>query len=134
MNPSHYDEYDYINFLVATPKSYSCLEAGRVQPLKTNAAAHDAITRMLHRKEPNSEDLWQEAKSFAVTAGGLLELDDATLDKPYAKKMDLVCRHWSGKHHQTVRGINLLTLLWSDGDQPQADSAIWLGVVDSFQI
>ena len=117
MNPSHYDEYDYINFLVATPKSYSCLEAGRVQPFKANAAAHDAITRMLHRKEPNSEDLWQEAKSCAVMEGGLLELDDTTLDKPYAKKMDLVCRHWSGKHHQTVRGINLLTLLWSDGDQ-----------------
>lgn len=117
MNPSRYDEYDYINFLVATPKSYSCLEAGRVQPIKASAAAHDAITRMLHRKEPSSDDLWQEAKALAGRDGGLLELDDTTLDKPYAKKMDLVCGHWSGKHHKTVRGINLLTLLWSDGDQ-----------------
>ena len=53
MNPSIYNEYDYINFLVATPKSYSCLEAGRVQPVKAGAAvAHDAINRMLHRNEP----------------------------------------------------------------------------------
>ncbi|NJO17389.1 MAG: hypothetical protein HC877_17090 [Thioploca sp.] len=39
--PSYYNEYDYINSLVTTPKNYSCLEAGRVQPLKANTAAHD---------------------------------------------------------------------------------------------
>jgi putative transposase len=42
-------------------------------------------------------------------------LDDTTLDKPYAHKMGVVTRHWSGKHHTVVQGINLLTLLWSDG-------------------
>ena len=115
MKPSHYN--DYINFLVATPKSYSCLEAERVQPIKTNAAAHDAITRMRPRKEPTSEELWQEAQALVSMEGGLLALDDTTLDKPYAKKMDLVCRHGSYKPHKTVPGINLLSLLWSDGDQ-----------------
>ena len=25
--------------------------------------------------------------------------------------------HWSGKHRKTVRGINLITLLWTDGDR-----------------
>jgi putative transposase len=39
------------------------------------------------------------------------------LDKPYAKKMELVVRHWSGKHHAVVSGINLITLLWTDGDR-----------------
>jgi putative transposase len=47
----------------------------------------------------------------------MLIIDDSTLDKPYAKKMDLVTRHWSGKHHRVVGGINLLTLLWTDGDR-----------------
>lgn len=45
-------------------------------------------------------------------------MDDSTLDKPYAEKMDLVQRHWSGKHHAVVEGINLITLLWTDGDRP----------------
>ncbi|WBO86837.1 hypothetical protein O9Z63_20355 (plasmid) [Hymenobacter yonginensis] len=45
----------------------------------------------------------------------MLVLKDATLDKPYAHKMRLVTRHWSGKHHALVQGINLLTVLWSDG-------------------
>ena len=49
---------------------------------------------------------------------GLLILDDTTLDKPYANKIEHVWRrgiatwHWSGKHRRTVKGINLLTLLW----------------------
>ena len=30
--------------------------------------------------------------------------------------MDLVTRHWSGKHKQVVSGINLITLMWTDGD------------------
>jgi hypothetical protein len=27
--------------------------------------------------------------------------------------MELVTRHWPGKHHAVVRGINLLTLRWT---------------------
>ena len=46
---------------------------------------------------------------------GLLVVDDTTLDKPYAQKMGLVSRHWSGKHHAVVEGISLTTLLWTDG-------------------
>jgi len=42
-----------------------------------------------------------------------LVLDDTTLDKPYAQKMDLVTYHWSGKHQRVVKGIALLTLLWT---------------------
>jgi hypothetical protein len=30
--------------------------------------------------------------------------------------MALVTRHWSGKHHQVVQGINLVSLVWSDGE------------------
>ena len=47
---------------------------------------------------------------------GILVIDDSTLDKPYAQKMEIVTRHWSGKHKQVVSGINLITLMWTDGD------------------
>jgi len=43
---------------------------------------------------------------------GLLILDDTTLDKPYANEIEHVTWHWSGKHEEVVKGINLLTLLW----------------------
>ena len=42
-------------------------------------------------------------------------LDDTALDEPYAKKMELVTSHWSGRHHDVVLGIDLITTLWTDG-------------------
>ncbi len=79
------------------------------------AAAHDAFTRLLARQPPDTEALWHEVQAFVNQHGGLLLLDDTILDKPYARKIELVTRHWSGKHRAVVSGINLLTLLWTDG-------------------
>ena len=45
----------------------------------------------------------------------MLVIDDSTLDKPYAHKMGLVTSHWSGKHGRVVLGINLISLLWTNG-------------------
>lgn len=117
MNSAKVEAQDYLNFLVATPFSYSCLEAERVQAEHEQAPAHDAFTRLLHRLEPNADELWQESEPQVQKRAGVLIVDDTTLDKPYAKKMDLVSYHWSGKHKDVVRGINLITLLWSDGDR-----------------
>ena len=49
--------------------------------------------------------------------GGILVVDDSSLDKHYAKKIELVSRHWSGKHKRVVWGINLVTMVWTDGDR-----------------
>jgi len=117
VNPPKCNEYDYIDFLVASPRVYSCTEAARVQPAQDDAPAHDAINRLLLRLETNSEDLWQEARHQVDLTSGVLVLDDSTLDKQYAKKIELVSRHWSGKHRKVVCGINLITLLWTDGDR-----------------
>jgi putative transposase len=110
-------DVDYIDFMIASPKTFSCTEAAKVQPAAPDPPAHDAFTRLLLRLEPDPETLWQEARPLVHRKGGVLVIDDSTLDKPYAKKMGLVTRHWSGKHHAVVRGINLTTLLWTDGDR-----------------
>ena len=47
---------------------------------------------------------------------GALILDDTTLDKPHARHMGLVTWHWSGKHQRVVQGINLISLVWTDGE------------------
>jgi len=44
-------------------------------------------------------------------------VDDTTLDKPYARRMRLVTRHWFGKHQRVVQGLNLISLLWSQGQE-----------------
>lgn len=115
MNPPKCDAFDYIDILIAHPSHCTATEASRVQPLHT-LKAHDSFTSLLHRLKPNTADLWDEVRSLLQTDRGVLILDDTTLDKPYAQAMDLVGYHWSGKHKAVVKGINLLTLLWSDGD------------------
>jgi putative transposase len=117
MNPPRVQAEDYIDFLIATPKAASGTEAARVQPDKPKAPAHDAFTRLLHRLEPDAETLWVEAQPQVDLLRGVLVLDDSVLDKPYARHIELVGRHWSGKHHQVVQGIDLVSLLWTDGDR-----------------
>lgn len=117
MNRPKVTDEDYIQFLIATPKVCSATEAARAQPDGERVAAHDAFTRLLHRLEPDAQTLWKEAAPQVERQGGVLVVDDSTLDKPYAKHIELVQRHWSGKHHAVVEGINLITLLWSEGDR-----------------
>jgi putative transposase len=106
-------ETDYIQFLIAAQRVYSCVEAERVSP---EEIAHDAYTRLLSRVPPGSEALWEEAQGLVKLSEGVLILDDSTLDKPYAKAIELVTRLWSGKHHGVVQGINLESLVWNDGE------------------
>jgi hypothetical protein len=44
----------------------------------------------------------------------VLSVDDSVLDKPYSQYLAFVGYFWSGKHHCTVKGINLITLYYTD--------------------
>lgn len=117
MNPPKCNEEDYINFIIASPRQITATEAEKVQPVSKDAPAHDAFTRLLTRLEPDSATLWSESKTQVDRDDGILVIDDSTLDKPYSKFNALVYRHYSGKHKGVVSGINLITLLWTDGDR-----------------
>ena len=120
MNPPKCHELDYIHFLMAAQK-YSpvqklpdAIEMTLLLLLQHHPMMHlpgccaeasrpgSIMARVWQVYRTRREDCWL--------------LDDTTLDKPYAEKMDLVTYHWSGKHHNVVRRINLITLLWSDGE------------------
>src|SRR5579862_2826078 len=113
--PAKVSDLDYIQFLLAAHTAFSCVEAAKTDGAAEQPPAHDAYTRLLTRQPPDSEALWHETKPFVTLNTGLLVADDSTLDKPHAKHMALVHKHWSGKHHRSVWGINLLTWLWTDG-------------------
>lgn len=117
MNPPKVTDEDYINFIIATPRIVTATEASACQPESRNAPAHDAFTRLLSRLEPDAETLWAEARTQVDFDQGILVLDDSTLEKPYSKFNALTYRHWSGKQKAVVEGINLITLLWSDGER-----------------
>lgn len=113
MNLAKVDEVDYIQFLIAAQKAFSCCEASRCQ---IETIAHDSFVLLLSRQPTDTKALWQEVEPLVDRAKGCLVLDDSTLDKAYSRRIELVTRHWSGKHKSVVMGINLLTLLWTDGN------------------
>ncbi len=78
MNPPKCTDEEYINFIIATPRSVSAIEAAKAQPAQADAAAHDAFTRLLHRLEPDAETLWAESQTQISLHQGILVIDDST--------------------------------------------------------
>jgi len=76
--------------------------------------SHDSVNRFLNRESYTGRDLYNEASLSLNLKGGTLSVDDSVLDKPYSQYMALVSHFWSGKHHRAVKGINLVTLYYTD--------------------
>ena len=76
--------------------------------------SHDSVNRFLNRESYTGRDLYDEASPALNLKGGTLSVDDSVLDKPYSQYMALVGYFWSGKHHRAVKGINLVTLYYTD--------------------
>lgn len=76
--------------------------------------SHDSVNRFLLREAYEPRDLYNEAANLLYIDGGTVSVDDTVLDKPYSQKMDLLGYFWSGKHHQAVKGLNLITLYYTD--------------------
>ena len=97
---------------MAEPKYVSCT---RLVEILENLS-HDSVNRFLLRERYTPEDLFNEFKGELILAGGTLSVDDSVEDKPYRdpQKSALVGYFWSGKHKRTVKGINLITLYYTD--------------------
>lgn len=99
----------YISFLLSEPNAISCCRLASVM-----AISHDSVNRFLNRESYSPIDLFNEIKFTINLKGGTLSVDDSVLDKPYARYISLIGHYWSGKHHAVVKGINLITLYYTD--------------------
>ena len=91
MNPVKCDSVDYIQFLVAAQRRFCLQRSGRgVNRNHRKLQPMTHFTRLLRRQPPGTEALWQETQGLVRREEGVLVLDDTTLDKPYAKRMELV--------------------------------------------
>src|SRR5215469_3900627 len=78
--------------------------------------SHDAITRYLSGNEMNSKTLWLKVKKLVrkhENDEACLIFDDTVVAKPYMDENDIVCWHWDNLERRSVKGINLLTALYS---------------------
>ncbi|CDH45193.1 hypothetical protein BN874_2140017 [Candidatus Contendobacter odensis Run_B_J11] len=76
--------------------------------------SHDSVNRFLLREDDTPHDLFNEIRPDLHLKGGTVSVDDSVLDKPYHHLTAFVGHFWSGKHHGVVKGINLITLYYTD--------------------
>jgi hypothetical protein len=108
------DLHKYILFLLSEPKQVSCVRLGEI----LQEVSHDSVNRFLLRETYTGEDLYKSVEPNIKKEGGVLSVDDTVLDKPYSNpsKTELIGFFWSGKHKKVVKGINLITLYYTDVD------------------
>ncbi len=101
----------YIAYLLSEPGQVSCVKASEVLEL-----THDEINRFLLSNAFSGKDLFAAVQSGIQCSGGVLSVDDSVLDKPFTnpETTELVGYFYSGRHHKTVKGINLITLFYTD--------------------
>lgn len=103
----------YSDFLIANQNRYSGLELSRVAPTDM---AHDSISRWLASSNFTPSDLWNQVKDLVNKGIGYLIVDDTLLDKRYSHANELAKFQYSGDFHTLMMGIDIVTLLWTDGE------------------
>lgn len=100
-------------FLLAESKYPGCTRLAEI----LGGMSHDSVNRFLVRERYEPKDLFDEVKLNINLNGGILSGDDTIIDKPYSDPQltELIGDFWSGKHHRVVKGIQLITLYYTDG-------------------
>lgn len=102
----------YSLYLLAEPQYVSCMRLAAIM----ETLSHDSVNRFLLRERYSPRDLFEEVKGELIKVGGTLSVDDSVEDKPYRdpSKSAFVDYFWSGKHKRAVKGINLITLYYTE--------------------
>lgn len=100
--------------MLSEPKHGGCCRLAEI----LEGVSHDSVNRFLLRERYEPKDLFDIARSNINVKGGILSVDDTVLEKLYSvpKYAELIGYFWSGKYHKTIKGINLITLYYSDAD------------------
>jgi len=102
----------YIEYLISTPVNYTCSNLAE----HLEGVSHDAITDYLQRERLTARGLWELVKPLLQDSeAAYLIVDDSVQNKQYSRKIELVKKQYSGAVHGLVRGIGVVNLVHSDG-------------------
>lgn len=104
----------YIEYLISTPVNYTCTHLAD----HLEGVSHDAITDYLQREKLTARGLWELVQPLVKDREeAYLIVDDSVQSKQYSRKIELVKKQYSGAVHGLVRGIGVVNLVHSDGEQ-----------------
>jgi SRSO17 transposase len=103
----------YIEYLISTPVNYTC--ANLAEHLE--GVSHDAVSDYLQRERLTARQVWEWVKPLLKDSEeAYLIVDDSVQNKQYSRKIELVKRQYSGAEHGLVRGIGVVNLVHTDGE------------------
>ena len=103
----------YIEYLVSTPVNYTCSNLAE----HLDGVSHDAISDYLQRERLTARGLWELVEPLVKDSEeAYLIVDDSVQNKQYSRKIELVKKQYSGAVHGLVRGIGVVNLVHSDGE------------------
>ena len=104
---------DYISYLLSTQINYTCTE---LADHKANLS-HDAVSDFLRRERFTPSQLWEVVRPHIEDdEDAAILVDDSVQNKQYSRFIELVKCQYSGNEHGTVRGIGLVNLVHSAGN------------------
>ena len=104
----------YIEYLISTPVNYTCSHLAE----HLEGVSHDAITDYLQRDKLTAHSLWELVQPLLKDSeAAYLLVDDSVQNKQYSRKIELVKKQYSGAAHGLVRGIGIINLVHSDGNE-----------------
>lgn len=103
----------YIEYLISTPVNYTCSNLAE----HLEGVSHDAISDYLQRERLTARGLWELVQPLLQDSeAAYLIVDDSVQNKQYSRKIELVKKQYSGVVHGLVRGIGVVNLVHSDGE------------------
>ena len=94
--------------------------------LLDGAVSHDSVTRFLKGdgQPPTAREWWRTVKPLIrriESEEGTLIIDDTIAEKPYSEENPIICWHFDHSKGRNLKGINLLTLLYTAQVGPEED-------------
>lgn len=104
----------YIEYLISTPINYTCSNLAN----HLDGMSHDAVSDYLQRDQLTASGLWGLVVPLLNDSDtSYLMMDDSVQNKQYSSKIELVKKQYSGAEHGLVRGIGVVNLVHSDGNE-----------------
>ena len=102
----------YVEYLISTVANYT----GSHLAEHLDDVSHDVITDYLRTERLTARGLWELVQHLITDSpDAFLLVDDSVQDKRYSRFIELVKRQYSGAEHGLVRGIGIVNLVHSSG-------------------
>jgi hypothetical protein len=108
----------YADYLICVP---GLATATGLSSLTGGSLSHDKISRFLEQPVFSRKEYWRAIKPLLreiQSEDGVIIIDDTILEKPYTDENQLVCVHYDHCTQNYVRGINIISALYSAPGEP----------------